>query len=171
LTPQVEANLFAHFRRFLPTKEQLGGRKILLLDYAQGGGSVVGAEEYVSKYLAQNSPEQKLEVAVLAPSNELPKVTEAKKPYRVISIEQHKILAMRLRFSWFKQAAEWRAKNDEGKFKAPYTDQLERVEPTPKSERGKLIERYQRLMAADPRLQPDAAKRKCLLDLADLPRG
>jgi hypothetical protein len=166
LSTEAETNLFKHFNRFLPTKEQLGGRKILLVDYAEGGGSMVGAEEYISKFLDKERKGTKAEVFLLAPSDELPKVTEAGKKYKVQSLQRYPVLAQRLAFSWNKGVSEWEAKTEDGKFKAPYTAELVRRDSGPTTERGKFVARYQQLMTGDQRIKSAGLPLGCPNDYA-----
>ncbi|HXW53811.1 MAG TPA: hypothetical protein VEL47_06875 [Myxococcota bacterium] len=80
LNKDQEARLFAHFSSFLPGQAQLGGRSIMLLDYASssGGKSILAASRYMERYLAQrfNQP-PRVEVAVIKGNIDIEKV-----PYR-----------------------------------------------------------------------------------------
>jgi hypothetical protein len=55
LRPRIEAQLFEHFARFLPTKEVVGERKLLLLDFVQSGASLASADAYILKYFEKNN--------------------------------------------------------------------------------------------------------------------
>lgn len=45
-----EGKILNHFRLFLPTLEELGDKKIILIDYAQFGESLSSARAYLNKY-------------------------------------------------------------------------------------------------------------------------
>lgn len=45
-----EDKLFNHFNRFLPSKTELRGKKVLIIDYAQTGESLGAAKSYLSNY-------------------------------------------------------------------------------------------------------------------------
>lgn len=47
------AELHTHFDRFVPTSEQLGGRKLLLIDFVATGRSLIGAADHLRQYITQ----------------------------------------------------------------------------------------------------------------------
>jgi hypothetical protein len=62
LGPALQERLWEHFERFLPPGEMLEGRKIVLIDYAQSGASLVSAQQYISEFYAR----QGFDVEVIA---------------------------------------------------------------------------------------------------------
>lgn len=62
LGPALQERLWEHFERFLPPGETLEGRKIVLIDYAQSGSSLVSAQHYISEFYAR----QGFDVEVIA---------------------------------------------------------------------------------------------------------
>lgn len=53
LTKSQLAELHHHFDRFVPSAEQLNGRKLLLIDFVQSGRSLIAATDHLRDYLAQ----------------------------------------------------------------------------------------------------------------------
>lgn len=51
---QLLPKLYEHFRRFLPTREVLGKRRILLMDYARSGNTMINARRYLSSFYGES---------------------------------------------------------------------------------------------------------------------
>jgi len=152
LSPEIERNLFDHFRRFLPTAAQLGHRKILVIDWVKGGGSMVATEEYLNKYLHQERQDTQLKVAIMAPTDDLSKIKEANKSYDIISTKSYAVLNQRLLFSWYDDVGEWSNKAGEnGSFSSPFigSNLVRSSDDNLNSKRGKFVSRYRAEMAND----------------------
>jgi hypothetical protein len=106
LNKQEEANLWKHFERFIPTAEQLQGKKLLSVDFAIGGKSQVAQEEYLSKFLAERRPGVKMEILVLTGNVALEYCKEAGKNYHVMDVRPYKVLATRMAFFHYLELAQ-----------------------------------------------------------------
>src|SRR5580704_10283981 len=72
LSEDLERRLFDHFDKFLdPQTYLLGKDKIIVLDFALRGHSIISAAYYIRKYLDQqlNSPDTKLEIEAIVPQD------------------------------------------------------------------------------------------------------
>ncbi|MEO7164419.1 MAG: hypothetical protein ABI041_15970 [Bdellovibrionia bacterium] len=66
LTHDEELRLFRHFDRFFPKEADIKGKKILLIDYAYDGGSIIAAWQALENYLKSRDRHHKLEVLALS---------------------------------------------------------------------------------------------------------
>jgi hypothetical protein len=148
----TEGRLFDHFDRFLPTAAELHGRKLLFVDFVQGGGSAVATEEYLTKYLHDRRHAVELKMFVMAPETPLEKLENAGKHYDVFLTRPFRVLTQRFLFSWFDHAAPY------GEFKPPF-EGSEKLRPNTGERRAELQSRYRNYLHQDPMI--NRAEIKC----------
>lgn len=68
------AALESHFERFLPTPEQLKGRKILLIDYSRTGQTLVSAEEYITEFGFMSDRDYDIDILSLNDTDRIPEL-------------------------------------------------------------------------------------------------
>ena len=106
---------FEHFDRFIPYQSQLNGKRLLLIDYAQEGGSVKRIEHQLQRFLAVYRPGVVAETLVFAdspmphspPSTNVKGSIDGLRPFHVIALRDHHPALKRVMYGSFKEYAEY----------------------------------------------------------------
>lgn len=110
LSESERSKLFAHLKTFLPPAHFRRGKKLLMVDYAESGKSLLSAQRYFQDYLNEEDPDPKSRprvesAAITVPKKYLPNLTQ-RRPNFLFMIKE-KRLAYKLDEASFDQESEY----------------------------------------------------------------
>jgi hypothetical protein len=76
LPGDIEEKLFRHFRAFIPSKDKLGDKDLVLLDYGNSLGSLISFYKYVRKFMGKEGYTQRVRLVGLVGERDLREATQ-----------------------------------------------------------------------------------------------
>ena len=111
LSLEHEAKLNRHFMKLL-NLEQIGNRKILLIDFSERGDTLISLNQYLSKYLRLTHKPNKVEMLALASPNNFDRIATNMRGTNnatVISLRERPLLSSKLTLQRYDPVAEYGA--------------------------------------------------------------